>query len=176
MWTDWWAKRDAGPSLRTEIGADPARLADTLLTAPADRRAEFIIKYRDTKGVQYTEALAAAIPKSPAAARDEVRAALAERMVRMTDTTLRRYLDDPLPEIRRAAALGLAKKGNSAHIDRLADLLLDPDPLVVQGAHEALCRLSGHDFGPKIGSSEDDRAEAAIQWRKWWQAKKAGKG
>jgi HEAT repeat protein len=178
QWTEWWAGRDpkaaAGSALRT-VGADPERLAEALVKAEADRRAGLVAEYRDGKGVTYTEALAAAIARSPAAGRADLRDALAARMGRMTAETLGRYLHDPLPEIRRAAALGLAKKGSTAHVGRLADLLTDPDPLVVGGAHEALRQLSKEDLGPGDGASEQDRAEAAVQWRKWWQAK-AGKG
>jgi HEAT repeat protein len=90
----------------------------------------------------------------------------------MTDLTLRRYLDDQLAEIRRAAALGLAKRNTKAHTDRLADLLLDPEPLVGQAAHTALCQLSGQDFGPGIDADEAGRAEAVERWKKWWQGKR----
>lgn len=177
-WTEWWASRDpkadAGSALRS-VGSDPERMAEALMKAESDRRAELVAEYRDAKGVKYTEALAAAVARSPAASRTDLRDALAERMGRMTEGTLGRYLDDPLPEIRRAAALGLAKKGSTAHVGRLADLLTDPDPLVVRGAHEALRQLSKEDLGPGDGASETDRADAAVRWRKWWQAR-ASKG
>ncbi|HEX3149676.1 MAG TPA: hypothetical protein VHR66_16490 [Gemmataceae bacterium] len=180
-WTDWWASRDsskkgnatAGTSLKSVgVAADAERLVDTLVKAEPDARKALIEEYRDAKGVRYTEALAAAIGRAPSAARPEMRNALADRMGRMTEATLGRYLDDPLPEIRRAAALGLAKKGITAHASRLADLLNDPDVAVVAGAHDALRQLSGEDFGPDAGSSESDRAESAVKWRKWWQMKK----
>jgi HEAT repeat protein len=179
-WTDWWAKRELAAervaysttsSLRSSH-ADTARLADALLKATPDGRTELVAKYRDAKGVQYTEALAVAIARLPAAGRDEPRAALADRMVRMTDLTLRRYLDDQLAEIRRAAALGLAKRKTKADLDRLADLLLDPEPLVGQAAHTALCQLSGQDFGPGIDADEAGRAEAVERWKKWGQGKR----
>ncbi|HKB05655.1 MAG TPA: hypothetical protein VKD90_25765 [Gemmataceae bacterium] len=179
-WTDWWAKREglsaridlaAGPTLRSSH-AESARLADALVKAEPDERSALITKYRDTKGVQYTEALAIAIAKLASDDREAPREALAERMMRMTDLTLRRYLDDELAEIRRAAALGLAARKSRAHSERLADLLLDPEPLVGAAAHTALCQLSGEDFGPGIDTDETGRAEAVERWKKWWQGKK----
>lgn len=103
-----------------------------------------------------------------------MRKALADRLVRMTEATLRAYLDDPLSEIRRAAAMGLAKRGSVAHVERLADLLADPEPLVRLAAHTALCQLSAEDLGPTVDGTEDDRADAVVQWKKWWKAKKGG--
>jgi HEAT repeat protein len=140
--------------------------------AEGDERPALVARYRDTKGVQYTEALAIAIAKLPSDDREGPRAALAERMVRMTDLTLRRYLDDELAEIRRAAALGLANRKSKTHSDRLADLLLDPEPLVGAAAHTALCQLSGEDYGPGIDADETARSEAVERWKKWWQGKK----
>jgi hypothetical protein len=164
---------DRSPSRRTDLDdLDPARLADGLAKARADERTRLVAKYRDTKGVRYTEALAEAIARSPAAERPDLRDALAERMVRMTDATLKDYLTDSLAEIRRAAALGLAKRKTTAHADRLADLLLDPEPLVGRAAHAALCQLSGEDFGPGIDADEAGRAEAVDRWKTWWRAHK----
>jgi HEAT repeat protein len=178
-WTDWWAKRESlsarlafsTTSLRSNH-AESARLAEALVTAGPDGRAGLVAKYRDTKGVQYTEALALAIRELPSGDRGAPRAALADRMVRMTDLTLRRYLDDELAEIRRAAALGLAKRQTKAHADRLADLLLDPEPLVGRAAHTALCQLSGEDFGPGLDADETAKDEAAERWKKWWREKR----
>ena len=181
-WSDWWANRDSttrradlstSSTLRSEH-TDSARLAGALVRSAGRERTELVARYRDTKGVQYTEALAAAVAKLPSGERDELRDALAERMVRMTDLTLRRYLDDPLAEVRRAAALGLARRGTKTHADRLADLILDPEPLVGQSAHTALCQLSGQDFGPAIDADEAARAEAVEKWKAWWRERKKG--
>ncbi|HJZ94224.1 MAG TPA: HEAT repeat domain-containing protein [Gemmataceae bacterium] len=176
-WTDWWAKQDDArkqPStLATKpIASDPERLADALVKADGDRKKELTAAYRDTKGVQYTEALAGVIARSPAAERSDLREALAARMVRMTDDTLRRYLDDELAEIRRAAVLGLARRGTKTHVARITELLSDPEPVVQRAAHAALCQLSGQDFGPKIGATEAERTLAIAEWDKWWAGKK----
>src|SRR5262245_4016401 len=171
-WSEWWARREAQPgrlggsALATDSTAPEARrLADALLTAAPQRRAGLVEKYRATKGVEYTEALALAIARSPAAARADLREALATRMVRMTAATLGRYLDDPLPRTRGAAALGIGKRGKTAHGARLAELLLDPDPLVHRAAGAALRELTGEDFGPGIAANEPERAQAAARWQ-----------
>ena len=119
-----------GSTLRSEH-ADSARLADALVRAAGGDRKELVIRYRDTKGVQYTEALAVAVGDLPSGERDELRDALAERMVRMT-------AGDPgtVPERRAGGdppgrgAWAWPSAGTTAHTDRLAELLLDPDPLV----------------------------------------------
>src|SRR5262249_24082118 len=95
-WTEWWAGRD--PMARAfgagGLGADPERLAAALVKVDADQQAKLVAEYRDAKGVQYTEALAAAISRLPAADRPDLRTALASRLGRMTDLTLGRYLHD----------------------------------------------------------------------------------
>jgi hypothetical protein len=92
-------------------------------------------------------------------------------MARVTDDTLRRRLDDRLPEIRRAALLELVRRENKAHVSRMTELLLDTEPAVWQAAHAGLCQLSGHDFGPKADATRDERAQAVSRWEKWWRAK-----
>jgi len=181
-WTAWWADRDSAvknstrtggsSKLRTDLDDACPVLADAVVKAEGAKRTELVSQYRDAKGVQYTEALASAITKLSSDARAELRDALAARMIRMTDGTLGTYLKDSLPEIRRAAALGLAKKGSLAHIDRLAELLVDPEPLVRQAGHTALCQLTKEDFGPESVATEAERVDAMARWKKWWQSKK----
>ena len=129
-------------------------------------------RYRDTKGVQYTEALALATAREQGEARRQLREALAERMTRMTEETLGRYLEDEDAEVRRAAALGLAMKECKAHVRGLIGLLLDPEPSVQRAAHAALCSLSGEDFGPRVNATEAEKLHAAGRWRKWWSERR----
>jgi hypothetical protein len=170
-WREWWASQapaEAGPELvaidRTEVG----RLAAELAQAAPGRRQEVVERYRDTKGVQYTEALALSIAREQGEARRQLREALAERMTRMTEETLGRYLEDEDAEVRRAAALGLAMRESKAHVRGLIGLLLDPEPSVQRAAHAALCSLSGQDFGPRVNATEAEKLGAAARWRKWW--------
>jgi HEAT repeat protein len=172
QWKQWWA--DQRPTLTTPDGRTVAedtegmRLADALAQAPPGRRPDVVAKYRDSKGAQYTEALALAIAREGGNARRQLREALAERMTRMTEKTLGQYLEDEDAEVRRAAALGLAMRESKAHVEGLIGLLLDPQPSVERAAHAALRSLSGEDFGPALNATEDEKTEAAARWRQWW--------
>jgi HEAT repeat protein len=172
QWKEWWA--DQRPSLSTFASRSAAddgeggRLADALAQAPAGRRPDLVTKYRDSKGAQYTEALAFAIARESGEARRQLREALAERMTRMTKKTLGQYLEDEDAEVRRAAALGLAMRESKAHVEGLIGLLLDPQPSVERAAHAALRSLSGEDFGPAVNATEEDKTEAVARWRRWW--------
>jgi hypothetical protein len=123
------------------------RLIADLVGAPAFRLDGVINRLRDGKGVVNTEALAGAIPLLSGDARRKVRDALAERLSRMKNDTLGRYLKDEEAEIRRAAALALAMRESRSHIPDLIELLSDPNPVVVRGAHAALKDLTGEDHG-----------------------------
>ena len=67
-------------------------------------------KCRDDKGIVYTQALANAIPHLQGVSKEHVRGMLAERLTRMSAKTLRDYLQDEDPEIRRAAVLACGHK------------------------------------------------------------------
>jgi hypothetical protein len=180
QWIEWWAEsrpvlgRGNGQQrFPSEFDADIElrHLAMPFLKADADRRKELAAFYRDAEGSGYSEALAVAIAQSSEDARDELREALATRMSRVTDETLRRRLDDRLPEVRRAALLELVRRENKAHVSRMTELLLDTEPAVWQAAHAGLCQLSGQDFGPKADATRDERAQAVSRWEKWWRSK-----
>jgi hypothetical protein len=181
QWREWWSNRESrqASEARTVVAIDhPAtgsetdgqRLAAALLQSAAERRQEIVEKYRDSKGVQYTEALALACTRESGEERRKLREALNERMTRMTEKTLGQYLEDEDAEIRRAAALGLAKKESKAHFGKLIGLLLDPQPIVERASHAALSSLSGKDFGPRVNATEDEKMEAAKRWRQWWES------
>ena len=147
---------------------ESARLAGSLVRAPADEQGILLGKLRDSKGVQYTEALATAIPQLKGEAKTHGRDALAARLARMKATTLKNYLKDEDAEIRRAAALACAIKETKEHIPTLIDLLLDPEPVVERAAHTALKTLTGQDFGPALGANRAERAKAIVAWQLWW--------
>jgi hypothetical protein len=156
-----------GPKLSPEE-AETARLADGLVRAPAERRAEALDKLRGGKGVAYTEALAAAIPRLEGEAQKQARSALAERLVRMKAETLAKYMDDEDPEIRRAAALACGTKEIKELVPHLILLLRDPEVGVARAAHAALKALTGQDFGPAARASREDRDRASQRWLEWW--------
>jgi len=135
-----------------------ALMARELFQAPAERRGPLIEKYRDGKGVTFTEALAGAIPRMDGEAKSKARDALAERLTRMKADTLVRYFQDQDAEIRRAAALAAAMKEDKALIADLIPLLEDSEPTVARAAHAALKDLSGEKFGP-----------SADEWKTWWK-------
>jgi hypothetical protein len=140
-----------------------ALMARELFQAPAERRDQLLEQYRDGKGVNFTEALSAAIPQLTGDAKSKARDALAERLTRMKADTLVRYFRDPDAEIRRAAALAVAMKEDKALIPDLIPMLEDPERSVVQAAHASLKDLSGEKFGP-----------SADEWKAWWK-KRDGK-
>lgn len=181
QWKAWWAERKqrqlktdqlTSSNGKEKSESEGGKLAAALRKATPERRPVLIAQYRDGKGVQYTEALALVIAGESGEKRLKLRQVLTERMTRMTEKTLGSYLEDEDAEIRRAAALGLAKKGNRTNLDALIGLLLDPQPFVERAAHSALRRLSGKDFGPKVNATEDQKLEAVERWRRWWGAKR----
>jgi hypothetical protein len=171
-WTQWWAGREARLVTNynpTEgYAGESQRLAGALLRADPRQRPQIVARYRDTKGAQYSEALALAIARLSGDDRQPLREALAGRMARMTNQTLGEYLQDEDAELRRAAALGLALRKSTAHFGRVIGLLLDSEPAVERAAHSALVSLSGEDFGPRVNASEEEKIQASAQWRKWW--------
>jgi HEAT repeat protein len=176
-WTDWWAKdrlptrpSTGQPVIPAEFEEvkDPERLSEKLVRAGIARRKELVAEFRQGDGDYFTQALAVAIPKLPSSARLEVRAALASRFAKAKDDELRQLLDSDLPEIRRAALLVLVQRKNKDHTERMGELLLDPEPVVQQAAHSALCKLSGRDLGPKPDATEEERNQAKAKWAKWF--------
>src|SRR5262249_47217008 len=164
--------RNPGPNTKppAKLDADAVRLGAALLKAPSDQLDEMLVKYRDTPGVVYTQALASAIPQLGDDAKRKARLALAERLARMTANTLRsRFRDEDL-EIRRAAALACAMKADISHVPDLIALLEDAEPLVSRAAHAALKDMpKGKDFGPLPDATSAERKEAVKAWQTWWR-------
>jgi hypothetical protein len=145
------------------------KLARDLVNAPASKRGVVLAKLREGKGVVYTEALAAAIPRLDADSRRKARDALGERLTRMKPTTLRNYLKDEDAELRRAAALATAAKESKVLIPDLIRLLSDPEGIVERAAYAALKDMTGKDFGPRAGADRRERSRAIAAWEMWWR-------
>jgi hypothetical protein len=163
--------RDAKPlekPLLKAMSAEGNRLAEALLQATGPRRDQLISTMETEKGVHYTEALAAAIPKLEGEARRKAREALANRLTRMKDETLEEYLRDEDAEIRRAAALAVGQKDSKALVPGLIALLRDPEISVVRAAHASLKALTEQDFGPPATATREERDHAVRQWIAWW--------
>jgi hypothetical protein len=178
-WEEWWDRRKpdgktpARPVLRAvetdaDLDASAARLSAELVFAESPRQADKLTQYRDAKGIVYTEALANALPQLDGATQRTAREFLAERLSRMTAATLRGRLDDPRPELRRAAALAWAMKDDRAAIPELIALLEDPEDLVVRAVRAGLKSLTQEDFGPARDANPADRAKAVADWKAWW--------
>ena len=149
------------------------KLAAALVAASGPERVELLRQYRDTKGSEYTDALALAIGQLKGDAQAEAREALASRLTRMNANTLNEMMRDRDKELRRAAALATAAKGPAKlaeFADSLIRLIADDDTLVVQAARTSLKALSGKDLGPEVGSSAADRTKALQAWQQWWKA------
>jgi hypothetical protein len=128
---------------------------------------QLLQKYAATSGVEYTEAIATAIPRLSADARKIAREALAERLSTRKETTLLGYLADSDAEIRRAAALALGIRDAKETVSEIAKLLLDPEPSVVHAAHASLRSLTGEDYGPQTNDSEEQKRECVRKYQAW---------
>jgi hypothetical protein len=166
-------EKPLSPTLDTESG----QLADQLLKENGDRQNDLLEKMESAKGVQYTEALAAAIPRLEGGAQRKAREALANRLTRMKDETLAEYLQDEDAEIRRGAALAVGQKESKALVPNLIELLRDPQLSVVRAAHASLKALTEQDFGPAVKATREERDQAMLKWAEWWskQGKKSSK-
>jgi hypothetical protein len=128
---------------------------------------QLLRKYTVASGVEYTEAIATAIPRLSADARKIAREALAERLSARKETTLLGYLTDSDAEIRRAAALALGMREAKEMVPEIAKLLLDPEPSVVHAAHASLRSLTGEDYGPQADDTEERKKEAVRRYQAW---------
>jgi hypothetical protein len=167
-------KRPAERTVRKPRSPEEAaarKLTDDLVSASGERRATLLKELRDTKGAEYTEALADVISRLDGEGRRNARAALADRLTRMKAATLRSYLKDDDVEIRRAAALAVAQKDAMSLVPDLIRLLNDPESLVERAAHAALKAMSGKDLGPRSGADRAERAKAIAAWEAWWEKK-----
>jgi hypothetical protein len=168
------------PSYTTEKPRTPKPAAEDAAFSPTARMAADLAKssgsefklllhnYRVGKGAEFTEVLGLAIPQMSGERQQRAREALAERLTRMKDTTLEKYLGDEVLEIRIAAARACALKGSKSLIPRLIPLLRETRGGVDEAAHQALKELTGQDFGPKANASREERFQASRQWTEWW--------
>jgi hypothetical protein len=165
--TDAWVK--LYPHASAE--AEGARIAAALRKAAPEHRDQLLAGFRDAKPEHYTEGLANAIPHFKGAYQTKVRAALVERMSRLAADALCARMQDDDDEVRRAAALACVRKADPDMLPDLIALLLDADAEVCAGAHKALTRMSGEDFGPATDAGAEERATAVAKWLAWQRDK-----
>jgi HEAT repeat protein len=138
--------------------ARAAKLSDALSDARgAFFQEQLLARYRDSKGVAYTLALARTIPRIEGTFQDKARNALVARLTRMTAATLQERLGEEEPELRRAAALAFARKGDSDAVPAIIGLLGDKDGEVIDAAVSGLRGLTGKQFS------------APEEWQAWWR-------
>jgi hypothetical protein len=147
---------NAAPAVTT-AEVEAKRLGEALLQASGPKQQQLLDQLKQEKGVAFTGALAAAIPRLNGDIKAKARDALAERLARMTPATLRQKFQEDSPEVRRAAALACALKEDRQFVPDLIHLLEDRDPLV--GRAEVLPgqRFEGGAGGP------------AAVWKNWWE-------
>lgn len=160
---------EAKAELPAELDPQAAGLCRELLQAPPDQQPLVLERLRQGKGIIFTDALAAAIPRLPADLQTPAREALADRLTRMTAATLRDRLTDDDAEIRRAAAIACARKSDKSFVADLIGLLKDRDAKVAHAAYRALKSLTGQDFGPAPEATPAQRDRAVTAWKEWWQ-------
>lgn len=146
--------------------------ASTMLKASGSDWAKLLLAARDGKGPTNTRALVVTATSAGDDRKSAARDALAERLCRMTATTLRTMLKADEVELRRAAALACAMKDDKDHIPDLIDALTDKDDAVSRAAKAGLKSLTGKDFGPAATATADQKTAAAITWREWYAKEK----
>ncbi len=149
--------RPAAPSPAPTSDSSSARLAEELIKAPASERDAVLEKLQDGRGVEYTEALAAAIPRLHGEMHQKAREALEHRLARMKADTLGRYLQDEDVEIRRAAVVACGARELKNLVPQLIPLLRDASKDVATAAYSTLKDLTEQDLGMDMEA-----------WQKWW--------
>jgi HEAT repeat protein len=143
---------------QTEADAEAARLCRGVLKAAPDSQLTMLKQLRDKKGLANTLALASAIPSLKPDLQKTAREYLVERLLRMTDETLRDKLaDDDDDEVQRAAVLACTRKKKKEMVPDLIALLENHEPTTARLAEVSLKELTGRDF------------TAAAGWQTWWQ-------
>ncbi len=148
------------------------RLVLTVTSAKGDEVAELLTRYADTKGAEYTEALARLAAQLTGTNQSAARDSLARRLTRMTVGTLLEMLRDSDGEVRRAAALACGSKNDKACVPELIRLLGDPDVKIVQNARNSLKIITKVDHGPEENANATERTKALLAWRQWWEKNK----
>lgn len=144
------------------------RIAEQLFAASDRDWPARLATAKTSKGPQFTAALAQAIAILEGKRLYQAREALAERLTRMTVETLKQKLTDRDAEIRRATCLAVAMKDERTLVPEVIDCITDPNDIVLYAAKAALKAMSEEDHGPPVGATEDEKRNAASEWRLWY--------
>lgn len=151
------------------------KVADGLTTAKDSEWPARLRAAKETKGGPYTQALVLAIPVLEGKRQYQAREALADRLTRMTPDTLKRYLTDRDAELRRAACLACAMKEEKALVRELIERVTDIDDAVVRTAKASLQSLTGQNFGPPPGATDEQKGKALEAWLIWYATEGRGR-
>lgn len=163
-------KQDLREMAPLDAVADARRLGADLVVAGDEQQERALNRLKTGKGIEYTEALAAAIVNLDGDIKVRSRDALVERLSGMKADTLRDKLSDRNFEIRRAAVLACAMKEEQGLVpDLIALMERDPESSVLPAVRAALKSLTDHDFGPARGADREARTKAVAAWKNWWQ-------
>lgn len=166
------AKRDAASGSTAAAGplpVDVAPLVAAVVNAPEKQQTELLARYQESKGVLYTQALAATIHRVEGRSKTAARDALRDRLYRMSAETLRDKLQDEDLEVRSAAALACGMKKENPFVPDLIARLDDDERRVVRAAVVALKSITNQDFGPTPTATADEHARAVAAWKAWWK-------
>ena len=156
--------------LPAHLDPEAAKVCKELLQAAPERQRELIGRLKDSKGISNTDALTVVAARLNGPVQQEARAALAERLTRMTAPTLRsRLATDEDVELRVAAISAAATKEDPVLVPDLIPLLADAQPRVARAAYLALKHLTRQDFGPPADATPAQRDKAVAAWKSWWQ-------
>jgi len=161
--------KPATQSTPAAVEEDPKTIAAKLLGSTDGEWDKLLERVRDGRGSAYTQGLLLSIHDLKEARRKGARAALAERLARMTSETLRSMVKEKDAELRRGAVLAMAMKDDKAHTPDLIAALLDDEELVVRAARAGLKSLTDQDFGPASGANLAERTAAARLWLEWFR-------
>ncbi len=169
-WTDWW-KEQGRASLKTSLAVrkDPEadKLSQRLLKAAGQQQKDLLKEYAGTSGIQYTFAIAYAIPSLSGDIRKEARQYPRRSLVREEGNDAAELSGRRRCRGTPAAALALGMRDAKEKVGDVAKLLLDPEPTVVRATHASLVSLTGEDYGPAPNATEEEKQEAVKKYRAW---------
>jgi hypothetical protein len=171
--------KNTAPAVPFNPGAasEAAALAFKLIKSESDKEFAANLKIlHDSRGSNFTEAMITAANRLDGDRLKQTRQALADRMTRMTNETLRiaaKYdANYDEPELRRAAILAMAQKDDKKFIPDLIEAILDEEDIVVRAARAGLKSLTSQDFGPDNNASNGEKKIAKDKWLNWWDKQK----
>ncbi|MEY4945733.1 MAG: hypothetical protein RIR22_434 [Planctomycetota bacterium] len=140
-----------------------------LINSKPENFLNVLSEYKQGKGVEYTQAITASIPKLEGSQQFEARKALAERLARFNAETLLEYLNDDNPEIRAASISAIALRNQKIGLAKIVASLDDNSAWVRNSAFLCLKSITGKDFGNPNLLPDSDKAKVLLLWKTYIQ-------